>query len=96
MSIWKNNLLTGFITGLLVPPLAFVLFCYFSLPDETIGEVVRRYYKLNVITHVISLSVLVNLAVFFLFLKTDKERSAQGVIGSTFFYVLLVLILKLI
>lgn len=84
----------GTLIGLIGPPIAFLLFCYFSLPDESVLEVIRRYHKLNVLTHVISLSVIVNLALFFLFLQKRKEKISRGILGSMFFFVLIVLILK--
>jgi uncharacterized protein (DUF486 family) len=89
-----DKMLTGFLLGLLSPPVAFLIFCYFSLPDESIAEVIRRYNRLNVLTHVISLSVIVNLAIFFITLRLHKEKAARGVLGATFVYVFLVLIIK--
>lgn len=92
----RFNLGLGIMTGIVLPPFAFLVFYLFGFPGESLNDVLRHYIQLNVITHVISLSVLTNLAAFFLFLRFDKEQSAKGVIGATILYAFLVLILKLI
>jgi hypothetical protein len=92
----KNSLLNGFLTGLFSPPIAFYVFCFFSFRDEKVMDVLQGYIHRNVLTHIISLSVLVNLPLFFGFLGMNHERSANGVIGATFLYAFTVLILKLL
>jgi hypothetical protein len=92
---WKNKLSTGLITGILSPPVAFYLFCFFQFRDTDVIELLKGYAARNVLTHVISLSVLVNLPIFFAFLGSNREHSARGVIGATFLYAFLILIMKL-
>lgn len=94
MSKNTDRTIVGVIIGLLSPPIAFILFCYFSLQEESVLEAFSRYNRLHVIPHVISLACIVNLATFFLFIKLNKDNSARGVLGATFLFVILVLILK--
>lgn len=91
----SNNLLTGFIVGCLAPPAAFIIFCLLSFPDDSLIEIFMSYSRRNVLTHVISLSVIINLPIFFIFLGKNKDHSARGVIGATFLFAFLILILKL-
>ena len=95
MKNWSNKLITGFIIGVLSPPLAFYLFCLFEFRDEKALELLQGYASRNVLTHVISLSVLINLPLFFAFLGSNRDQAGRGVIGATLLYAFLVLILKL-
>jgi hypothetical protein len=91
----KNKVSTGLIIGLICPPLAFYVFYLLEFRDTGIFDVLRGYSMRNVLTHVISLSVLINLPVFFAFLGSNRELSARGVLGATFIFAFVVLILKL-
>lgn len=89
-------MLTGFIAGILTPLIAFRSYVYFFRKEESLSEVLQGFITRNVHTHVISLSVIPNLLVFFLFLWSSRERSSNGVIGATILYALTVAILILI
>jgi hypothetical protein len=93
---WINKILTGILTGIISPPVAFWLFCIFQYRDTSPIDLLKGFAARNVLTHVISLSVLVNLPVFFIFLASNRELAARGVLGATFLYAFLVLIMKLI
>jgi hypothetical protein len=95
MNNWSNKIITGLITGIVSPPAGFYIFCLFVYPGESALELLQGYARRHVLTHVISLSVLFNLALFFIFLNTKREISARGVLGATFIYAFIVLILKL-
>jgi TM2 domain-containing membrane protein YozV len=91
-----DTLWIGLITGVISPPVAFLLFCFFAFPDSGIMEILEGYIRRNVLTHVISLSVIINLPLFFGYLGSGRDRAAQGVVGATFLFAFLILILKLI
>jgi hypothetical protein len=93
MNGWKDKFLTGFLTGIAAPPVAFYLFCLFYYPDEKIIDLLNGYIRRNVLTHVISLSVLIDLPLFFILLNMKNERGAMGIIGSVFIYVFIVLLI---
>lgn len=92
----KNSLFTGIVCGLIAPVVVFVV--YFSIHDPLLNliDVVRRLNASGVISYYLSLSAIANLALFFLFLKFNAEKSARGVLGATIIYAFIVLILKLI
>ena len=48
------------------------------------------------LTHAISLSVLINLIIFFMKLKTNREKAAKGVLLATILYGLTIAFLKFI
>ena len=95
MNKLKNTFVIGFVFGLIVPPLAFILYSILNNPEKTILENLHFYKTGGVLSNVISLSVIANLIPFFGFLNSKNERTAQGVIGGSFIYVFVVLIIIL-
>ncbi len=91
-----KGIITGVVVGIIAPPVAFYLFCRISFPDISVYDQLLSYIRRNVLTHVISLSVIINLALFFIFLRMNKEFISRGILGATFLYAFTVLILKLI
>ena len=96
MSKYTDNFYSGFVLGLIVPVVAFALYSQVKFPDRSVIDTLIFYKKGSVLTHVISLSVIANLVVFFLFLNNKKEKTAKGVIGGSFIYVFIVLIIMLL
>ncbi len=86
----------GWITGILSPLLGFYIFVRFYFDRQPLLDVLQMFIERNVLTHAISLSVIINLVFFFGFLKTNRDAAARGVLGATFLYVFVVLFLKLI
>ena len=89
-----NSLIIGFVIGLISPLITFYLFCRIAFPDLNVWDQFMSYYRRHVITHVISLAVIINLALFFIFLQTNRDQSARGVLGATFVFAFIILILK--
>jgi len=94
-SDFTNHPVTGAITGIVAPVLAFCIFSMINYSDVPVSHVILNFAKGGVLTHVISLSVIINLLIFFLFIWSGRDKSARGVLGSTILYALVVLILKL-
>jgi len=65
-------------------------------PEEGIAGFVDIYYYLGVLPKIISLCLLPNLLLFFIFIWTNKLKAGKGVITSMFVYGLVILILKII
>lgn len=92
----KDQFMTGFVPGLLMPMLGF--YCYFLLFfgymefDQFIDHVVRSKLAVSVL----SLGVILNLGLFFLFYSREKDKAARGVIGATFIYAFIVLYAKVL
>ena len=91
----KDNFFTGLISGLIAPAAAFCIYTKIKLPDQSIMNVVQHVKELGIVATMISLSVFVNLLVFFIFIWSKADRSAKGVLAATFVYAFIVLILKL-
>jgi hypothetical protein len=94
MKTWKDYMGTGFAAGILVPVIAFYIFVLYYHQGESFMDVARFYYKRKVITHIISLTNIANLGMFFLFLRFQYERSARGVLGATLLWAMIVVAIK--
>jgi uncharacterized membrane protein len=90
-SLYDNRLL-GFFLGILVPVMAITMFYLYRDP-ENFQTFYQEVVSVNILSRLVSLCVLPNLLVFFVFIWTHKYKSAHGVIGATFVYALIVLIL---
>jgi hypothetical protein len=92
----NNHFMTGFLSGLLLPVIVFIVIYFFSGDGLPLKEYIQDIARKNVLTHVISLSVLSNLVIFLLFNRFDKLRSSRGVVGITLLWALTVLAIKLL
>ncbi len=92
----NNRFLTGFLAGLLLPAIVFVIVYFFSGDGLSLREYIERIISRTVLTHIISLCVLSNLVIFLVFNRFDKLRSSKGVVGVTLIWALTVLVIKLL
>ena len=94
----KSNLYNterfGFIAGLIIP-IFVILGFYFYRNSESISTFIDSLMSVGIISKLVSLCVVPNLLLFFLFMWKNNLRPARGVIGATFIYALIVLSLKL-
>ncbi len=84
----------GLLVGLIAPIVAFVIYVAFYLDADLINTY-KSLVAINKLSHVISLSVLINLLLFFMKLKTNREVAAKGILFATFVYAFIILALKL-
>lgn len=92
-----NTFWTGALSGLAIPALSIFLFYLIFAPENfSFTDFINytRYVRLT--SPVISLCVLPDLLLFFIFIWTDKYFSARGVITATLVYVMLVLLIKFV
>ena len=85
--------LIGFFVGLVAPFVAFSVFVLFYLELDlfyTINEIKNS----NKLPHIISLSLLINLVIFFMKIKTNRDSAARGVLGATILYAFVIIYLK--
>ena len=85
------------ISGLIVPVIAILIFYYSSYAGKsgiTIPEFIEQLIALKIYTQLISLCVVPNLLLFFIFIWIKLLYSARGVILATFLYVFLIIVLK--
>ena len=86
--------IVGLIVGLIIPIIGMFVFYKYNFKTLDFGEFFEYVSRKDKTPQLISLSVVTNLGVFFLFIWRKYYFSAKGVIMATFIYTLVVLILK--
>lgn len=82
-----DNTWIGFASGLIAPMLSLFIFYLIRYSHLAFSEF---YYKIlveyGIVTPAISLCVITNLLVFFIFIWTNRNYAARGVLLATFIY----------
>lgn len=91
-----NNLLLGAILGLFLPVLSFLGMYIVLSGSLNLAEYLQKITSSNVITKFLSLAVLPNLLLFFIFIWINYLKSARGVLGATIVSAFIIIILKLL
>jgi hypothetical protein len=91
----KDRMGIGVLSGLFSPLIAFSIYAKIKFPEVPLSTIVQHVKELGILTTMISLCVFINLLIFFIFIWSDADRSARGVLAATFLYAFVVLILKL-
>jgi len=91
----NNQNFIGFFVGLIAPFVAFSVFVLFVL-ELDLFQTISEVSKSDKLPHIISLSLLINLVIFFMKIKTKREKAAKGILGATIFYAFIVLYLKFV
>jgi len=94
----KPNLDTtvaGTLFGIIVPIIAFFIIYFVLSGSQTLNEYLQRLIDRNIQGHFISISVIPNLLIFFIFIWLNKIKAARGVLLSTFLWAFLILAIKL-
>ena len=92
----KDSVPIGCICGLLGPIAGYSIYFFVQFGKFSGYHFLQYAIKANLLSSVLSLSVLSNLIFFFLFLWLDKEKSAKGVVAATVLYVIAGFIIKFI
>jgi hypothetical protein len=92
----KDNIFTGLVSGIVSPVLAFAVYTKINTPGTPLSTVIQHIRNLGITSTIISISVFINLLVFFIFIWSKADQSARGVLAATFVYAILVVILKLV
>lgn len=90
-----DNVWLGVALGALAPAITVFFIVKYVYPLEHLQTYYENIWISIVAPKVISLGVVPNLALFFLFIYTDRLTSAKGVLGITIAYAILVFVLKL-
>lgn len=95
-TIWTrlNTITFGLIAGMLVPLLALVIFYLVSSPDKAFPEFVEFIISRKKLSSLISLSLVPDLLVFFIFIWLNYLYSARGVLVAVFLFALIVVLTK--
>lgn len=90
-----NTVLSGLIPGLILPVLTLLGF-WIIKSDRTFLDFLEHFQKMKMLSKVVSLSAIPNLLLFFVFIWTQRNFSARGVIFATFLLAFIMVILKLV
>lgn len=96
MKLNFNRQVVGFIVGLIAPMLVMTCFYLVKYSRFTIVEFLNLILGAGIFIPLMSLSVIINLLLFFIFLWTNKDYAARGVILATMVYAFTVIIFKTI
>tara|TARA_B100000965_G_scaffold345393_1_gene316170 strand:- start:1718 stop:1999 length:282 start_codon:yes stop_codon:yes gene_type:complete len=88
-----NQTIIGLVVGIIAPFIAFSVFVLFYL-ELDLFVTINEISKTDKLPHIISLSLLINLVIFFMKIKTRRDKAAQGVLGATILYAFIVIYLK--
>lgn len=89
----KGTILTGILWGLLLPLVCFVLIYFVRYGEYPFSLYFRTLTEQDALTKVLSLCLLPDLAVFYIYLRKNETRTMKGLIAGVFVYVLAILIL---
>ncbi len=89
-----NNLSLGLILGLVLPVITFLVIYYARFSQYDMQSFLAYLFDFSILTKVMSLCVLPNLALFFLFIKRNFLFSARGILLATIIVGVGVFILK--
>ncbi|MFN5355571.1 MAG: hypothetical protein ACK5CT_03075 [Bacteroidota bacterium] len=86
----------GFVPGLLLPLLGFYLYYLGFFQYMGFDAFVDHVIRANLAVSVLSLGVILNLGLFFLYFSNQRDQAARGVIGATLIYGFVVLYFKVL
>ncbi|MFO7935130.1 MAG: hypothetical protein R6U78_13745 [Bacteroidales bacterium] len=88
-----DSLTAGLIPGLVIPAVTLVII-WLVRHDGGLFEFLVVFQRMGMLSKLISLSVIPNLLLFFLFVWTNRSFSARGVIFATLVLAFVMLVLK--
>jgi len=91
-----NNQLLGVILGLILPVLSFFIIYLLLSGSLNLVEYFEKVKSTNVFTKLLSLAVLPNLLLFFIFIWLNYLKSARGILGATILSTFIIIALKLL
>jgi hypothetical protein len=91
-----NSRKAGFFLGIMVPLISLTAFYLFRYNDIPVVEFLKFIYFRDILSPLISLNILPNLILFFIFIRKDFLLSARGVLLATFLFAGLVMVFKVV
>jgi hypothetical protein len=92
----KDALWIGLFVGLLGPGLGILVFYMISFSGESIAGFINLAVTQKILSPLLSLCAIINLAAFYLFLQYDHYLTARGIILATLLYGVAIVVLKFI
>ena len=88
--------MTGFVPAILLPLVGFYIYYLLFFGYMTFDGFIDHVVRSNLAVSVLSLGVILNLGLFFIFYMKETDKAAKGVIGATFIYAFIVLYFKIL
>ena len=92
----NKKVIKGFVIGGIAPVAAFIVYVAFFTETSDPIAIYKKLILLGKLPHVMSLSVLINLLIFFMNIKTYRENQARGILFATILYGVIIIFLKFI
>ncbi len=93
----QNNLKLGLVLGLLLPLIVFVVIYLIRFSYLSFGEFFNTFLnESRLVTFFSAWCLLANIALFTIFINTNRYQTAKGVFATTVFYGLGFLLLKIL
>ena len=92
----NKELIKGTFVGIVAPVAAFVVYVAFFTEDSDPIGMYHQIVAIDKLSHVMSLSVLINLLIFFMNIKTYRDESARGILLATILYGITIAIIKFV
>ncbi len=86
--------ITGYLAGFILPVVIALALYLFSTGEQSVTEYFGRIVKAGIVTHILSLAVFPNIAIFLLFNRFDMLKATRGVLGITIFWAVVVFAIK--
>jgi hypothetical protein len=91
-----DKVITGFLSGLVLPFIVGLVIYVFSADDMSIGKFLSKLADSKVITHSISICVFPNILIFLGFNWLDMLKATKGVLAITIIWAFIVFGVKLL
>ena len=78
-----KQIISGALIGVLAPILGIIIILTFMSPHVTVDQMINQFWMNSSLSPAISLALLVNLALFFILDKFNKEMMSRGIIAGT-------------
>ena len=92
----NKQLIKGAIVGIIAPIAAFVVYVTFFTEDSDPEGMYNKLVVMDKLPEIMSLSVLINLLIFFINIKTNRDEAARGILLATILYGITIAIIKFI
>lgn len=89
-----NTFWLGFGLGIMVPIVTLLITYWINFEQYNLSEFYTFLIQFRILTKLLSLCVLPNLGIFFLFLYPDFRRAAMGTLTATFVVALAIVLLQ--
>lgn len=92
----KDSIWIGLPAGLIGPIIGVISFYLVNFRHSPFSSFFQMAARENLLSPLLSLCAIINLGIFFLFIKINHLHSARGIILSTFVYGIIIVALKMV